>query len=233
MVKMKKTVYTMSINNEYAPDICAITFPLLKKYAEKIEADFFVIHERKFPDWPFACEKFQLYELAKEHKNDWSIFFDADTLVHPDFFDVTSVLSKDMTCSNGTDFSLQRFKADEYFLRDGRFIGKGNWLGVTSDWCLDYWKPLDDITQEEAISRITPTYGEQLFGITSRYLLDDYIVSRNIAKYGLKHMLISNIEYTGLPKESSYLYHQYLMHDEQKVVEMERVLKLWNIDKER
>jgi len=229
MKPIKKTVYTMSIDNKYAPEICELTFPFIQAYAKKIDAEFFIITERKFPEWPFACEKFQLYELAKEHQNDWTIFFDADTLIHPNFYDVTETVGKDTTVSNGTDFSPQRFRSDECFLRDGRFIGKGNWLGVTSDWCLDYWKPLTDMSQEEAISRITPTNAEVNFGVTSRYLLDDFIVSRNIAKYGLKHKLVPEIS-EERKSEQGLLYHQYLMHDEQKVLEIKRVIKQWDVN---
>ena len=75
---MKKTLFTLNINN-YEPDITALTFPLMKRYAEKIEADFHVITERKITTTEFAgLEKFQIYELGREMKNDWNIFVDPD-----------------------------------------------------------------------------------------------------------------------------------------------------------
>lgn len=225
MNKIKKTVYTLAVNN-YAPEITEITFPYMKAYADKIGAEFFVITERKMPELPCACEKLQIYDLGREHKNDWNIFFDADTLIHPNFYDVTSVLSKDMTCANGTDFVPQRFKMDEYFLRDGRMIGKGNWMAVASDWCLDYWHPLDDISVEEALGNIYPIHKEVEFGCDAKHLLDDYIVSRNIARFGLKHMIIPELEGD---KPLNCLYHTYLMHDEQKVVDLQRVIKSWKV----
>ncbi|HWB97853.1 MAG TPA: hypothetical protein VG672_14160 [Bryobacteraceae bacterium] len=46
---IKKTVYTLNIG-DYAPEICALTYPLMEAYARKIGADFHVIRERKFPD---------------------------------------------------------------------------------------------------------------------------------------------------------------------------------------
>lgn len=191
---MKKTLYTLSVNN-YQPEISALTFPFMKAWAKKIGADFHVITERKFTEWPVTYEKFQVYELAKEHGNDWNIFFDADTLIHPDFYDFTVLLNKDTTFSNGSDFSPIRFKPDAYFLRDGRYIGKGNWCAAFSDWCLDYYHPLDDITLEEAVANIGPTVSERGSGcIEPAHLIDDYVVSRNIARYGLKHILMSELE---------------------------------------
>ena len=41
-------------------------YPYIKKYAQKIGADFYVIKERKFPDWYITYEKLQIYEIEKE-----------------------------------------------------------------------------------------------------------------------------------------------------------------------
>jgi hypothetical protein len=166
----------------------------MKRYADKIGADFFVIKDRKFPNLPPVFEKFQIYELSKQHGNDWNIFFDADTLILPDFYDFTVLVNKDTTVSGYTsDFTPQRFKPDEYFLRDGRFIGKGNWFMAASDWCRDVWHPLEDISFEEAFKRIDSIQDEKNHGVESNHLIDDYLVSRNIARFGLKHKLISEI----------------------------------------
>ena len=102
---IKKTLYTLNIG-DYAPEIRALTFPLLRGWADKIGADFHVIEERKFPDWPIVYEKLQIYELGQG--NDWNIFADADTLVHPEMFDVTEhavrfAFSSDLFEGKGTD----------------------------------------------------------------------------------------------------------------------------------
>jgi hypothetical protein len=226
---VKKTVYTLAVKddlgNDYEPEITAITFPLMKKWAKKIGADFYVIEDRKFKDMPPVYEKFQIYELGKEHGNDWNIFLDADTLIHPDFWDVTEMLNKDTTCSGySSDFSPIRFKPDKYFNRDGRYIGKGNWCQIGSDWCLDLWKPLDDITPEEAYDNIYPTYQESSTVIERKHLIDDYLVSRNIARYGLKHTLISEIEANRKVGCSGHLWHQYLVPGEKKLIWMKNQL---------
>lgn len=223
---MKKTLYTLNIDG-YAPEITALTFPLLKRYAKKIGADFFVINERKFPSYlPPVYEKFQIHELSKRHKNDWNVYFDADTLIHPNFWDVTDVITKSVTVSNGTDFTPVRFKSDKFFLRDGRFIGKGNWCLMASDWCTDIWQPLKDITFEEAVRNITVTDREEGTVIEPQHLIDDYVVSRNIARYGLKHVLIPEIS-AEVKVAPGLLWHQYLTNGENKVKLMKRQLMFW------
>ena len=246
---MKKTLFTLNINN-YEPEITGLTFPLMKMYADKIGADFHVITERKFEGFA-GLEKFQIYQLGKEMKNDWNIFIDPDCLVHPDFFDVTACLPKDTTCAySSSDFSPIRFKPDAYFLRDGRMFGKGNWFGIASDWCLDYFHPLDDITVEEAMSQCFPTHEELNCSkpMSPYNMVEDFIVSRNIARYGLKHCLVTdvmakygkNLNYipagtvmtpqgpvmqTGGP-----LFHVYQQDADQKLVMMRNQLAAWRIN---
>jgi len=174
--------------------------------------------------------------LSKEHKNDWNIYIDADALVHPDFPDVTTVVNKDTVLFHAKDFSTQRFRADEYVLRDGRHIGEGNWFSVSSDWCRDVWHPLDDITFEEACENIFPTVHETNTVIKRNHLIDDYLVSRNIARYGLKHALMQDIwpkfgkaplicDARGLP----LLWHEYTVPIEKKEVSMKQTLKMWGV----
>lgn len=47
----EKVLFTLNIDN-YAPAITELTYPLLYSYADKIHADFHVIRQRRFPDWP-------------------------------------------------------------------------------------------------------------------------------------------------------------------------------------
>lgn len=154
---MKKTLWTVNVDN-YAPEITAMTMPLIKRYAEKCDAEFRQITERKFPDWPPVYEKLQIYELGRDQ--DWNIYIDADAVVHPGFFDVTNHLPQDTVCHNANDMAGNRWKYDRFFRRDGRHIGSCNWFAVASNWCIDLWKPLDDLTLEEAIGNIQPTIHE-------------------------------------------------------------------------
>jgi hypothetical protein len=254
---MKKTLFTLNIDN-YQPDITALTYPLMKMYAHKIGADFAVIDKRKLtlPGENMAggfpgLEKFQIYELGKEMQNDWNIFIDPDALVHPDFFDPTAFLPKDTTAAySSSDFVPIRFRADKYFMRDGRMIGKGNWFSVVSDWCLDYYHPLDDITLAEAQAMCFPMHDELTAPkpMSGYNMVEDMLVSRNIARYGLKHVLMPdilakfglNLNYINLGQIQTPqgmmnqfggpLFHTYLPTPEQKVVQMQQQLKQWGIE---
>jgi hypothetical protein len=227
--KLKKTIFTLNIKNKYAPEITALTYPLIKRYADKIGADFFVIKERKFPQFPVVYEKLQIYELSQEMENDWNIYIDSDALVHPDLMDITNHLPKDTVLHNASDLASNRWKYDRFFMRDGRNIGSCNWFTIASDWCIELWKPLDDLTLKEAVVNINPTVGELNSVITAEHLIDDYTLSRNIAKYGLKFVTFLNlINRLGQP-QSDYLWHIYTAPMEEKVVQMKGVLKRWGL----
>lgn len=223
---MRKTLYTLNIDN-YAPEICALTYPLLKHFAAKCGADFQVITERRFPEMPVTFEKLQIFERGRE--NDWNIYFDSDALVHPDTFDPTEHLSWDTVMHNGRDMAGNRFRYDDYFRRDGRHIGSGNWFTVGSRWCLDLWRPPEDLTLAEMIARIQPTAGEVRAGISPDHLIDDFILSRNIARYGLKY-----VTYMGLSKKleresDEYFWHHYTVPIPEKLRLMREVLHRWGL----
>jgi hypothetical protein len=224
---MKKTLYTLSVDN-YPSEITNLTHPLLKRYAEKIDAQFFIIKDRKWPNLPPVYEKLQIYELSKKHKNDWNIYIDSDALVHPDFFDVTEFLHKETVCHNGADMANNRWKYDKYFRRDRRNIGSCNWFTVASDWCVDLWMPLDDLTFEEAIKNIYPIQSELNSVITREHLIDDYILSRNIAKFGLKFTTVGEIQ-KNLNDSGNYLWHQYTITTEEKVLALQEVIDTWKV----
>ena len=221
---MKKTVWTLNI--DYAPEITFLTYPLIERYAKKICADFRVISERKFPHLPVVCEKLQIYELGK--RNDWNLYVDGDTLIHPDFFDLTEHISKDTVMHNGNDMAGNRWRYDRFFRRDGRNLGACNWFTLGSDWCIELWKPLDDLTLEQALENIHPTANELRTVITKEHLLDDYILSRNIAKYGLKFLTVIDL-LRRLGDQGDYLWHQYTLTTEEKIVAMKQILQSWKL----
>jgi hypothetical protein len=226
--KIKKTIFTLNIDN-YEEKITELTYPLLKRYAKKIDADFYIISERKFPDYPPVYEKLQIYKLAQEMENDWNIYIDSDALVHPDFFDITNHLQKDTVAHNGVDMAGNRWKYDRFFRRDGRHLSSCNWFSIASDWCIDLWKPLDDLTLEEATENITPIVSEVVSGlIPASHLIDDYVLSRNIAKFGLKFTTINQIV-KDIGDTGNYLWHQYLLSSEDKIMQMKEILNIWKI----
>ena len=224
--KPKKTIFTLNVDN-YAPEITELTYPLIKRYAKKIGADLFTISERKYPGLPPVYEKLQIYDLAQTMQNDWNIYIDSDALVHPDMFDVTEFLNKDTVCHNGNDMANNRWKYDSYFRRDGRNIGSCNWFAVASDWCVDLWHPMD-ISFEEAVQNIFPIQNELNTVITRDHLIDDYALSRNISRFGLKFKNVMQIS-GEIRDPGNYLWHQYTMSNDEKVKDMRRVLANWMV----
>ena len=231
MNSIKKTIYVLNINN-YAPDITKYTYPLFEHYANKIGAEFKEITKRKYPEWDMEYERLQLYEIAKEDKNDWTIMFDADVIVHPETIDFTSILHKDTVFHPGLDMSLIRFQPDVYMLRDGRFKAPGNWMAIASDWCLDLWHPVDPgITQRDIESRITVSNFE-LSGtapVKARHLIGDYILGSNISRYGLKVITAPEIYEKHNIVGSNFFFHDNTSAYQDKVKNIEKILYEWQL----
>lgn len=230
--KIKKTIFTLDIDNAYDKDLTDLTYPLLKKYAHKIGADFHIISERKYPEYPVTYEKLQIYDLAQEMENDWNLFFDCDALLHPDFMDVTSHIPFDHVCHWGQDIASHRWKYDRFFLRDGRHIGSCSWFVICSSWNIEIWKPVDDLTIDEIADNISPINSEVIAGITPIRLIEDYVLSRNIAKYGLKYVSFDKIlSDLGMPLNvrDGLIFHRYAMPTEEKIVRIKRQMAEWNL----
>ncbi len=227
---MKKTIFTLNVG-AYEPEIRALTYPLMMLYARKIEANFVEITERAFPGWPIVYEKLQIFRLGQEMGNDWNIFMDADTLVHPDFFDLTAHVPPNTILHNGKDMAGHRFRYDRHFRRDGRFLGSCDWFAAAPADCIDLWRPLTDLTMEQAVANIFPVVQESVTGlIKPEHLIDDYVLSRNVSMFGLRHATLIDIaKGMGFPDGSPWLWHQYNMPSEKKLELMHKVLEEWHV----
>lgn len=224
MSSLRKTLFTLNVGN-YAPEITELTYPFLKRYAEKIGANFVIIDKRQFPEWPLLYEKLQIYELGKD--NDWNIYVDSDCLIHPDLFDITEMIPENTVLNYGVDFANIRFKYDDYFRRDGRHIGSGNFLTVASHLCREVWEPLTDMTKEEAMKNIKIAHFEELTGHEQGYNIDDYVISRNIAKYGLKFKtFLALLNEIGRPNDE-YFAHNHSIPEKEKVNFLKQTLSNW------
>jgi len=228
----RKVIFTLNIGN-YNPSITAMTYPLIRYYAHKIGADICEINTRKWPEWPVVYEKLQIRDIMLQCGAEWAIYIDSDTLVHPDFWDPTTHVDKRTVLHNGKDMAGNRWRYDAYFNRDGRNIGSCNWFTVASEWCLDLWHPLD-ITLEQALEQIFPTVGELAPNgmIEPGHLIDDFTLSRNIARYGLQFTTMIDICTKLNPQApgNGFLWHKYNMPEAQKVAEMKQVLKGWKVN---
>lgn len=188
---MKKLIVTMCMNN-WEPEITSQTYPLMKFHAKKIGADFLILDERKFPNLPLQCERFQIYDLVDDY--DWIIQLDADLLMHPDMPDVTEFITKETVLVSTWDWCTKRFRMDEYFRRDARHISIPGFFTVTSDWHKDFWRLPEDLSIEQCIERTTPVLHEfagRRMG--SDHIVYDFILSRNVARYGLKVESLQNL----------------------------------------
>ena len=223
---MKKIIFLLNIDN-YAPEITAITYPLIERYAQKIGASIIQITERKFPDFPPVYEKFQIYELAKANPADWYIYIDSDALLHPDLFDITAVIDKDTIFQVGTDFSPVRFKPNKYMLRDKRWIGTCNWFTVFSDLCIDLFNPEIGMSKQEIIEHSFVTNTEH-FIFDNKHLIDDYILATNVARYGLKRKDWTTLmKEVGYPEYDQFFYHEYLIPTDEKIIRLKEKAYQW------
>jgi hypothetical protein len=224
---MTKTIFLLNVN-DFAPEVTKLTYPFIRCYADRIGAKIHIITERKYPEMPVTYEKFQIFSLARQFKSDWNIYIDSDALIHPEFLDITAHISKDTIAQYGQDIADIRWKVDEVFLRDGRMIGAGNWFTVASDWCLDLWHELD-IPLAQALENIRPTPAELKAGVTREHLIDDYTMSRNIARFGFKHTTFQKI-WKSVGIENPLVQHQYtLSMAEQARSHMKRILE-WGVE---
>lgn len=230
---MTKKIYTLNVG-DHQPKIREFTRPYLEAYAIKCGFDDIIeITERKFPDWPVTYEKLQVYELGKE--NDWSLYVDSDALIHPDLLDFTELVRKDTVFFYGKDHWGSRWRYDNYQRRDGRDISACTWFVLCSDWTIDLWRPNEDIGPEQAVKNIKPVQVEANFakymGESMReyatHLIDDYTLSRNIAKFGLKHKTVPQLMEEVQMNLHPYFAHIYLDDPEVKLEFLQDIHMQW------
>jgi hypothetical protein len=172
---IKKCVYVVATPG-WQSAMCDITLPNLKAYADRIRADFRLITERKYPEWPAEYEKHQIHELGRDY--DWNISMDADMLVRPDIDDFTSWHPPHYV-GNWWFYDIRAVidvEKDAYFSRDGRYYGLVECLIATSKFTHELWEPLPGKFED-----YRPVFKD---GYTRR--ISEYNLSRNLAKYGLK-----------------------------------------------
>lgn len=222
MGERTKCIWTLNIDN-YAPEITEVTYPWIKYYAEKIGADFRIINERKWPNAPATYEKLQLFTEGEAY--DWNIYIDSDALIHPDMFDVTRHIYPDTVLQYGSDLAGTRWKDDKYFRRNTRQISSCNWFTVASNDCLDLWHPLEDLTIEQALANIKPQLKEAKT-CSDGHLIDDYVLSRNISRFGLRYTTFwpKLLEHLNL-KGAQFLFHTHLLSRQEKAYVLPRVME--------
>lgn len=226
----RKILCTLNLNPEEYKPITDLTYPLLKHYAWKMGADFWEINTREFPDCPSVTyEKVQLYKIAQDNDADWAVFVDTDALIHPDTPDFTVLFPRDTVAHHGSDMAAYRWRYDKYMMRDGRNIGSCTWFCMASQWCIDLYHPLEDMTWEEVDQSIVPIVREVVDGVKPLRLIEDFVFSRNIARYGLKFNTIINWFAERQGNSSRFFWHEYAIPIEEKVAHIKDKLREWGL----
>ena len=208
---MKKRIFTLDVDGQYNEEIKALCIPYQALLAEKIGASYTILTRREFsnpsdPSKPAISDKFRLYKLAQE-EDTWTWFLDIDAMVHPDAIDFTSLISPDSVFMYGRDCSIQRFRNNVYFQRDQRWHGACTWNVICSHITADLWTP--PLDPAWCASQIRPTVFESHVK-TPPSLLDDYSLSLNIARFGLRYSSAADIEpLLKIPVQFQQYHHQY------------------------
>jgi hypothetical protein len=175
----KKCIHVLNIGN-YFPKLTSITLPLIQQYAKRIGANLNIITERKYPEYPITYEKMQVYHDGKDYN--WNILMDLDLLVDPQSPDIT-LRPKDKVYTQYIFRCSDFFEADKYFIRDGRDTALCAFFVITTDLTHDLWEPLNG------------EYIDNQHKTKRQHIIDEYCISNNMAKYGLKHAGIGYEEY--------------------------------------
>ena len=160
----------------YAPELCAITLPTIKAYAERIGADFNLITTRKFPSFPVNYERLQIYEAGKSY--DWNINIDADMVIGKKLHDITTNAPENLVRIVMKFDATMYFNVENniYFQRDGRNVGLVDAFIVTSRLTHDLWEPLPGNFEDHL----------SLFKDDQNRRISEFCLSQNLAKYGLQ-----------------------------------------------
>lgn len=169
---MKIEIFVVRVDN-YLPELCKITLPRIEAYAKRIGAKFTVVTERKFPDFPPTYEKMQIHELGEG--NDCNILLDADIVLADDFENVINNVPPNEVGFWHQYRASGLFAIDQYFFRDNRNVGVAANMLVVPRSCHDIFTPLE-FSAEEAAKRTIRWFA-----------IDEYCISRNLAKFGLRY----------------------------------------------
>lgn len=183
-----KCVHVLA-TKEYAPELCAVTLPTIQAYADRIGADFNLITERKFPDFPINYERLQIYEAGKPYE--WNLNIDADMVLGKNLPDITTGSPKDFV-RVVMQYDINQYfnvEGNIYFARDGRKAGLVDAFLMTSDWTHQIWEPLPGELEDY----------EGLFKDDNPRRISEFCISQNLAKYGMK--------YTGAFHRNDEIFH--------------------------
>lgn|SRR5574343_105855 len=171
---MKKRIHVVYIS-DFFPELWELTYPTIKAYAERIGADLNIITDRMF-DLHINYEKMQVWYAGKDY--DANFLVDADVLIHQHFPDFTTIVPQHHVGFNDNYNASRKFNIEDniYFQRDGRDVGIASNAVVTYKSTHDLWQP-----------NFSNKFVQQRICKVREGDIDEYNLSLNLAKYGLKY----------------------------------------------
>lgn len=210
-----KCIHVVYIN-DFFPELWKLTLPTIEAYVKRIDASLNIITERKFPDHHVNYEKFQVWEDGRPY--DANFLVDADVLIHDEFPDFSTIVPEHHVGFNDNYFASDKFitESNRYFLRDGRNVGIASNAVVTYKSTHELWEPIEALNSNTFKIVMKVREGD----------MDEYNLSWNLAKYGLK--------YTGITWEEWQRY--YFVHigtgDKREAIQIaNNTLRMWENDK--
>ena len=174
-------IHLLNIGN-FFPELTELTYPTIEAFAKRIKSDINIITKRKISPDNVLAEKIQVYEDGKEY--DYNIFLDLDLLIHPQCYNPFQNIPKLHVAFKDAYYADEFFKLDEYFKNDDRNVGASACCVFTTRETHHIWKPIDDLTLEQINNNI----------LQDRKNIDEYTLSRNLAKYSIKYTAAYPIE---------------------------------------
>jgi hypothetical protein len=174
-----KKLFTLKVNN-YRPELCKVTTPTQKTWAEKNGWQYHEITERSMRKLPVTAEKLQVHELLDglEH----AAFVDADIMIRPDFECPTTNQERGIVWASYGFDAVTRFTGVDGFGISGGFYGTSKESFKLWDW--PDWKEAVLNTKENP------------------HLIDEWVIAYNLNKHklqynGVSHFVDSQIVHFG------------------------------------
>jgi hypothetical protein len=174
MTPQGKCLHVVQVDN-YQPELCEITLPLMRRYAARIGADFNLITQRRFPRFPGGYERMQIQQAGAAYAFNLSV--DADLLFGENVGDFSTRYAPTQIGAVLMFHAEHLFPMDgnPYFIRDGRFLGISEVCIGTSWITHDLWTPLPGGFD---LYRYLPLDGDVSH-------VTEYALCYNLAKYHL------------------------------------------------
>jgi len=179
---MHRCIHVVYIS-DFFPELWKLTYPTIKAYAERIGADLNIITDRMF-DLHINYEKMQVWYAGKDY--DANFLVDADVLIHQHFPDFTTIVPQHHVGFNDNYNASRKFNIEDsiYFQRDGRDVGIASNAVVTYKSTHDLWQP-----------NFSNKFVQQRICKVREGDIDEYNLSLNLAKYGLKYCGLTWLEW--------------------------------------